>query len=191
MPKRRLPSPRVLRRLIDYSPETGELRWKERPAWMFKAGYRPRSANAGTWNCRYANKPAFTHSMPKGYKHGALLNISMRAHRVIWAIHHGAWPEGQIDHINGITDDNRIDNLRLVQPVDNQRNMSRARNNTSGVTGVHFHHPSGLWYARITVNYKEKYLGCYSDFEDVVAARKQAEIDYNFHSNHGRENPNK
>ena len=44
-----------------------------------------------------------------------------RAHRVIWALVHGEWPEGQIDHINGVRDDNRLENLRVVTNQDNQK----------------------------------------------------------------------
>ncbi len=37
------------------------------------------------------------------------------AHRVIWEMFNGKIPEGKvIDHINGIKDDNRIENLRLT-----------------------------------------------------------------------------
>lgn len=33
---------------------------------------------------------------------------------LIWALHYGAFPRGEIDHINGVRDDNRLVNLREV-----------------------------------------------------------------------------
>ena len=42
------------------------------------------------------------------------------AHRIIWERVHGPIPEGmQINHINGIKNDNRISNLELVTPSQN------------------------------------------------------------------------
>ena len=44
----------------------------------------------------------------------------MYEHRIVWEMHNGAIPEGmQVDHINGIRDDNRIENLQLLTLVEN------------------------------------------------------------------------
>lgn len=44
------------------------------------------------------------------------------AHRVVWFLHHGAWPFPEIDHINRDPSDNRIENLRCATRSDNMRN---------------------------------------------------------------------
>ena len=50
----------------------------------------------------------------------------VRAHRLIWEAVHGPIPAGmQINHINGNKRDNRIANLELVTPGDNQRHAYR------------------------------------------------------------------
>lgn len=44
-------------------------------------------------------------------------------HRVIWEMLKGDIPDGlEIDHINRIRDDNRIENLRLVTRLENMHN---------------------------------------------------------------------
>ena len=51
-------------------------------------------------------------------------------------------------------------------------------NNTSGVTGVEWVPAANKWKAIIGFKGKRHYLGCYGNFEDAVAARKQAEEMY-------------
>lgn len=60
------------------------------------------------------------------------------AHRLVWMGVHGAFPNGDIDHINGIRSDNRIENLRCVSRSVNLQNQRKARSNniTSGILGV-------------------------------------------------------
>ena len=55
-----------------------------------------------------------------GYRYVEINGISYYSHRLIWFMHYGTWPKGQIDHINGIKDDNRIENLREATASENQ-----------------------------------------------------------------------
>lgn len=54
-------------------------------------------------------------------------------HHLIWLLHYGEWPNGIVDHINGIPDDNRITNLRILTHSENIRNTKRFRNGESGI----------------------------------------------------------
>ena len=108
------------------------------------------------------------------------------AHRLAWRITNGYWPDF-IDHINGDRADNRISNLREVPKQDNHRNMKCFSNSTTKVPGVSFHKQTSKWRAYITVDTKQRSLGCFDAFEDAVAARKQAEQTHGFHKNHGRQ----
>jgi hypothetical protein len=180
--KRKLPSPRVLRRLLDYDPETGELRWKERPVWMFRNGYHNRVTYARIWNTKNANNAAFTIRSTHGYWRGGIFKRTHYAHRVAWAIFHGEWPPEQIDHVNGIRTDNRIANLRSVSNQENQMNVKKRRDNTSGYTGIR----KDKKYEFYTVEISNTYVGCYKKLEDAIEARKQAEARLGFHPNHGR-----
>lgn len=84
----------------------------------------------------------------------------------------------RVDHIKHNTYDNRKKYLRIGTISDNNVNRTRARNNTSGVTGVCFHKGTQKWTAYIRKDGKRIYLGVFSNFDDAVKARKQAEEKY-------------
>lgn len=135
---------------------------------------------------RRAGKQAFTAINGRGYLHGKLFGRMFRAHRVVWALAYGEWPNGEIDHINGIKTDNRIFNLRSVSKVDNMRNRVLSRNNSSGAVGVHWHSRDQRWVARIGLGNAGVHLGNFINFDDALAARQAAEARHGFHENHGR-----
>jgi hypothetical protein len=106
-------------------------------------------------------------------------------HRVVFAVVHGRWPEGQIDHIDGDPTNNRIENLREVSGLENQRNMKRYTSNTSGYTGVR-RTASGKWQALITDNGRRIHLGVFEDVGDAAAAYRAKADELGYHKNHGR-----
>ena len=137
------------------------------------------------WNGRYAGKEAFTAELHGGYKHGDIFGLRVRAHRVVWAIVSGEWPNGSIDHINGDPRDNRAENLRLASSVDQNRNQRLQSNNSSGQVGVYWSKRAGKWAAQIGDGGKAVYLGVFQNKEDAVSARKKASEELNYHKNHG------
>lgn len=60
------------------------------------------------------------------------------AHRLVWVLCNGCWPQLTIDHINGNRLDNRIENLREVSLSENRLNMLLPwkPNKDSGVSSV-------------------------------------------------------
>ena len=122
----------------------------------------------------------------KGYRRVHLLDRNYMIHRLAWLLHHGEWPKQDIDHINGVKDDNRIRNLRDVSRLENKRNSKKSVNNTSGVTGVKWHKRGRKWTASIKNLSEDIYLGLFDCFLDAIAARLRAEKEFNFHENHGR-----
>jgi hypothetical protein len=48
-------------------------------------------------------------------------------HKVAWAIYHGYWPYHELDHINGVRTDNRIENLRASTRRDNMLNQHKKK----------------------------------------------------------------
>lgn len=172
MPKNLIPI-ETLRKLLRYEPETGKLYWLRRPG-------------DKKFNKRWTGKEAFTAIDGQKYHVGRVLYERYLAHRVAWALYHGEWPKGQIDHINHNRTDNRITNLRVVTNAKNMQNLGINSRNTSGVTGVHKDKRYGVWYAKITVNGKTIHLGTFKTKKEAVAARRAAEVKYGFHRNHGK-----
>ena len=182
-------SPCLLRQILRYDELTGLFVWLPRPASMFSPsmGRVIRSAewSANKWNSRYSGKPALTKRLPSGYLGGSIFNKPVRAHRVAWAMHWDAWPKGEIDHINGRPDDNRIQNLRDVTHGENMKNQRRYVNNASGTTGVSWYSANRRWVAEIQHDGERHSLGSYQSLDDAIAARLAAERHFGFHENHG------
>ena len=106
---------------------------------------------------------------------------------MIWTMHNGDIPEGmQIDHINGIRDDNRIENLRCASRDENMRNRSKSKRRFPGVTGVNYNKRDNLWHAMISDNSKAISLGHYKSFIAACEARIVAEVNLGYHENHGK-----
>ena len=180
MANQALPSPEVLRQLLRYEPDSAKLFWLPRSLAICKDDRYRRA-----WNSRNANKEAFTSINSDGYKSGSIFGISCKAHRVIWAISHSYWPD-VIDHIDGDTLNNRLDNLRSVTQHDNCRNTARHKNNNTGVSGVSWHSRNETWCVYVTINKKRKHIGSFNLFELACEARRSAEVKSGFHPNHGR-----
>lgn len=97
------------------------------------------------------------------------------AHRLCWYLAYGTWPTKQIDHVNGVRDDNRLCNLREATPsqnAHNQRNVSK-RNKYSKYLGVSRSH-SGKWRANIVLDRRYIYLGTFETEEKAHSVYVQA-----------------
>jgi len=105
--------------------------------------------------------------------------------RIVWLYHYGELPSYDIDHINHNPSDNKIDNLREVEHIDNLRNTSMHKHNTSGILGVSWNSGKKKWEAYISVRRRKINLGLHEEKSDAVHARKLAEKEYGFHENHG------
>ena len=120
-----------------------------------------------------------------GYSYIYVDRKEYSVHWLSWLYVYGEWPKNQIDHINHIKTDNRIENLRDVTCGENQKNAPLQKTNTSGITGVVMCNSYGAWKAQIKVNRKTIYLGRHLDKFEAICARKSAEHKYGFHENHG------
>lgn len=110
-----------------------------------------------------------------GYINVKLDGFTHKVHRLIWEYKYGPIPEGmQIDHINGVRNDNRIGNLRLATRLQNSQNRKKRTDNSSGATGVTYNKSTGFWVARIGIDGERVYLGSYRSKEEAQEVRRQA-----------------
>ncbi len=138
-----------LKEYFKYEESSGKLFWKKRPSNRVIVG-----TEVGNYN-------------DQGYKVCRFKGKAIRVHRIIWAITKGENPNEFIDHINGVKDDNRLENLRLVSNAQNLQNMKRAK-------GYTFHKKNKKWTAQIAVNKKHSYLGSFDTEEEAHAAYLKA-----------------
>jgi hypothetical protein len=157
--------------LLSYDKETGVFRW------IFSKGAKKAGSIAGT--IRHDRTGNTYRQIYIDYK-------PYPEHRLAWLYMTGEFPKDQTDHIDGNTLNNKISNLRDVDNSENQKNSSIGSNNTSGVMGVSWSGTRKKWIAYISVNGVRKTLGSFEDIEKAATVRKQAEIKYGFHANHGR-----
>lgn len=146
-------TPERLRQLIEYRPDTGELVWKPRVPSDFNA--RNPEAACDAFNRRRAGQIAGKVNR-QGYVIVQVDGQAYKGHRIAWAMYHGAWPEGVIDHINRQKADNKIQNLRDVSQAENCENRSINRNHDSGVKGVTWHAKDNMWHVRVRIDGKLK-----------------------------------
>jgi hypothetical protein len=71
-----------------------------------------------------------------GYYRVKIDGSTFKVHRIVFALHYGFWPSGQIDHIDGCKTNNRIKNLRECAPHQNSSNRKTSNINTTGFKGV-------------------------------------------------------
>lgn len=142
--------------LFELDQETGQLTWREN------------TRNAGRlagWVCKSS-----------GYRMVGVSvngrNRNLRAHHIVWALVHGAWPSLQIDHRNRIRDDNRPSNLREATGAQNQGNVPVKRNSATGIKGVHRRrrHLAKPFKASIRVSGRQTHLGYFATAEEAGAA---------------------
>ncbi len=157
MKKRIVPIERA-RELLIYDAITGQLFWKVRSPAASRNGGR-----AGTRSGRYIAVK--------------IDGVLYRAHRVIWALIYGKQPEHGIDHINGIPDDNRLENLRDVPQAINVQNTHRKRKD-SGLDYAGVYKYRNKFGSHIHIDGYRKYLGLFENQEEAHQAYLDAKRKY-------------
>jgi hypothetical protein len=144
--------------LIDYDPQTGIFRWRKH-----------RGSSATIKAGREAGRIA-----AHGYRQIFLKERRYYASRLAWLLVTGEWPQDQMDHANGVKDDDRFENLRPCTQSENMANCRRSKGNTTGFKGVSFvptHNGPNKYKAGIKKNNKPYFLGWFPTAEVAAAAR--------------------
>lgn len=148
-------SPEELNKQFNYDPETGILTWK-----FSKKGRRTNQA-LGNLNSG-------------GYLRVGVNYQEYLVHRIIWTMVKGEWPVTDIDHIDGVTTNNKWDNLRLATESQNIQNQKKGhKGSASKYLGVSRNWGSS-WRAEICINRVNKHLGTFATEEEAYAAYLEA-----------------
>lgn len=134
--------------ILNYNFETGIFTWKIATSNRVKIG-----SVAG-----YSNGKS-------GYRQNEIDGKKYYSHRLAWFYMYGTWPSNEIDHINGIRDDNRISNLREASINEQRWNRNISKNNKSGFKNVYFDKKTNKYRAEIEANGKKFYLGVFDNPE--------------------------
>jgi hypothetical protein len=111
--------------------------------------------------------------------------VIYRNHRLIWTYHHGTNPKN-IDHVNGDTFDNRIENLRECNKSENQHNRKLNKNNSSGVKGVSWSKQKKKWRARVNLDGTDAHVGFFDSLQEAKESVEKARTKlHNAFFNHG------
>ena len=106
-------------RILRYDPDTGKFVWAETRNGRALAGGVAGSLNAD------------------GYIAILVDGKQVLAHRLAMYVAHGETSSLEVDHRNGVRDDNRVKNLRWADDFVNSQNIRRpTARNTTGILGV-------------------------------------------------------
>lgn len=142
--------------LLNYDPVTGVFFWTD------KAYGKAKNKKAG-----YADAKKYFRVQINGKKYFL--------HRIAWLIIYGSWPVGEIDHIDGNKQNNKIKNLRDVSKNMNQHNRKKAASsNMIGILGVSKTKKGRPYRARIKICGIEKNIGKFDTAEDAHKAYLKA-----------------
>lgn len=137
--------------LLDYDDKSGAFSWRESRGGPAKIGAPVGSRTA------------------EGYLKIMLDGKTHCAHRLAFLYMTGEWPKGDVDHIDGVKDNNAWANLRDVTRRVNAENR-RHSSGAIGLLGVTRHHRPGLFRSRIRVDGRLVSLGCFDSPEKAHEA---------------------
>lgn len=155
-----------LKKLLTYNKDSGIFTWNVDKG-KCKKGTKAGSLNKGS-----------------GYIFIRIDGISYRAHRLAFIYMKGYAP-AQVDHANHIRHDNRWGNLRESNYTDNNKNQPLTKRNKTGVVGVSLR-KDGKYVARVYVKSRHVFLGAFATLDEAKEARQLANMEHNFHVNHGK-----
>jgi hypothetical protein len=166
-----------LQECLQYCPITGNFTWKLQVSNVVKVG-----AIAGCID-------------KLGYRVISLGGFTHKAHRLAFLYMTGKLPK-VVDHINGVKDDNRWENLRVSTHLSNNHNRKKQSNASTNIKGLSYYDTYKFkgFLARISYDYKRLSkafsIAAYGDkataekaaIEWIITTREELHGDF---ANHG------
>jgi hypothetical protein len=146
------PDAERVRQLFNYDPLTGVFTWRN---------------NAGRWGKIPAGTVAGS-ANGDGYLYVRVDGYSVQLALLAWLYVHGEWPDLIVDHRNTTKTDNRIENLRLADYGQSNRNRGVHKSNACGLKGVSKR--GKVWRSVVYFNNETYQLGYFGSKEEAHAA---------------------
>jgi len=135
--------------------------------------------NRITRNSRAIKDATAGKSNGQGYYQVRIKGLCYSAHRLVWYLSTYLDPGFDcIDHCDGNTLNNSIENLRITNWVGNSFNRAKSVSNTSGYKGVSFRKDKQKWCVQIKADGKHIYLGTYTNLEEAAEVYNEAALAY-------------
>lgn len=141
-----------LKDYLSYNKDTGDFTWKVSRAGKAKVG-----VVAG-------------HKQVGGYCQIKLKGKLYKAHRLVWFYSYGEWPESFIDHVDGDTLNNKVENLREATSRENGLNRIPKKRGSSEYLGVCWHNQAKKWLVRGKLPNKRIHLGLFMEEKQAAEA---------------------
>ncbi len=148
---------------ISYDQQTGIFRWKTPP-------------RRNRWNLKIGDIAGCVAG--HGYRFITINQHRYYAGRLAFLFVYGRWPEPMIDHINGVKDDDRIENLREVTSRENGQNLRKHRDGK--LVGATFRSRGykNPWQSSIKVLGQSIFLGDFATEYEAHEAYVVAVVEY-------------
>lgn len=147
--------------LVFYDCESGNFYWSN----------TIESKGAGKGKRGHIKGDVASRKAANGYLGVTINSVPVLCHRLAWFLTYGKWPDGDIDHKNGVRTDNRISNLRDVPRSINMQNLRSSHSDTeSRLLGAYLDKRRGYWYSKIHKDGKTTDLGSFKTAQEAHQA---------------------
>jgi hypothetical protein len=98
-------------------------------------------------------------------------------------MNYGFDPIGNLDHIDHVKSNNKLENLRDVSHKENHKNKTLSKRNTSGYSNIKIIERNRKYQVCFNV---EKYRKSFLILDEAIKHRNEKYLEFGYHENHGK-----